>query len=148
MKKLLGIVVLGLFWCNISYSDSKTVYTYYYDGSCTPGPSKIYSGYHTQCINEYELDKYCRDTKDFTVGGARQIDMLPWKRMSGGTISNLRFRIAQNGFYNGKGCYAEFTRSGILNGTSTRQSMHGWVSSFVYSASSGGYLATNIGSLR
>ena len=131
-----------------SGTDSKTIYTYYYDGSCTTGPSNLYSGYYRQCINEYELDKYCSNTKNFTVSGAKQIVLLPWKKMSGGTISNVRFRIAQNSFYNGKGCYAQFTRSGILNGTSTRQNMHGWVSSFVYSSSDGGYLAVNIGALR
>ena len=126
----------------------KIIYTYYYDGSCKSGPSNLYSGYNVKCINEHELEKYCRDTKSFSTTALKGMNLLPFKIMSGGSISNMKFRIEHNSFYNGKGCYVDFTRSGILDGISTTQYMHGWISSFVYSSSSNYLLAINIGALR
>lgn len=109
-----------------SYFSQKYIYKYYDDGSCSNGEKGYFDkGLITKCIGLDEYKKLCKLSKSITQG-ARDIAST----YHSGTLSSF---IKSGSSYRGmkavwqdteNKCYARWTISGILNGTSTSKTLY------------------------
>jgi hypothetical protein len=112
-------------------------YSFYNDGSCRDQESKV-------CVTESDFRSACRLAKGITTSAHNALSVFGSNKRkalaSGGTLDSVSFSWSDST----RECRVSIVLSGIFEGTSARETVQGWVGTFVVSQSSKNIVALNI----